>query len=72
MRKRFKLNRLASSDNYETSKKLHQEYLKDWHNANIEMITAIIKRQKYVRIFGKLIPISEEELRVHNTLIVED
>lgn len=44
---------------------------------NIEVITEIttslvIKEQKYIRVFGELIPISEEELRIHNTLIVEN
>ena len=41
---------------------------------HIEVITEIsstlvIKEQKYIRVFGKLIPVSEEELRIHNTLI---
>lgn len=68
MRKRFKAARIASSDNYELSRRIHSQYLKRWHNANIE----VIKEQKYIRVFGELIPISEEELRIHNTLIVEN
>lgn len=75
MRKRFKISRLASSDNYELSRKVHAQYLQNWHNANIEVITEIslvIKEQKYIRVFGKLIPISEEELRTHSTLIIEN
>ena len=75
MRKRFKASRIASSDNYELSRRIHSQYLKRWHNANIEVITEIslvIKEQKYIRVFGELIPISEEELRIHNTLIVEN
>lgn len=75
MRKRFKAARIASSDNYELSRRIHSQYLKRWHNANIEVITEIslvIKEQKYIRVFGELIPISEEELRIHNTLIVEN
>lgn len=77
MRKRFKISRLASSDNYELSRRVHAQYLQNWHNANIEVITEIttslvIKEQKYIRVFGELIPISEEELRIHNTLIVEN
>ena len=76
-RKRFKAARIASSDNYELSRRIHSQYLKRWHNANIEVITEIttslvIKEQKYIRVFGELIPISEEELRIHNTLIVEN
>lgn len=50
---------------------------KRWHNANIEVITEVttslvIKEQKYIRVFGELIPISEEELRAHSTLIIEN
>lgn len=60
MRKRFKAARIASSDNYELSRRIHSQYLKRWH----------IKEQKYIRVFGELIPISEEELRIHNTLIL--
>ena len=74
MRKRFKITRITSSDNYKLSKRIHSQYLKEWHNANIEIITEIslvIKEQKYVRVFGELIPISEEELRAHDTLIIE-
>lgn len=75
MRKRFKASRIASSDNYELSRRIHSQYLKRWHNANIEVITEIslvIKEQKYIRVFGELIPISEEELRTHSTLIIEN
>lgn len=76
MRKRFKITRITSSDNYKLSKRIHSQYLKEWHNANIEVITEIttslvIKEQKYIRVFGELIPISEEELRIHGTLIIE-
>lgn len=68
MRKRFKMSRIASSDNYELSRKIH---LQRFHEENIEVIssTLVIKEQKYIRVFGKLIPVSEEELRIHNTLI---
>lgn len=75
MRKRFKAARIASSDNYELSRRIHSQYLKRWHNANIETeitTSLVIKEQKYIRVFGELIPISEEELRIHNTLIVEN
>ena len=69
MRKRFKAARIASSDNYELSRRIHSQYLKRY--ANIE-VSLVIKEQKYIRVFGELIPISEEELRIHNTLIVEN
>ena len=75
MRKRFKENRIASSDNYELSRKVYVSYLKRYHIKNMEIITKIsssvsVKSEKYIRVFGELVPISESELRVHNTLII--
>lgn len=75
MRKRFKAARIVSSDNYELSRRIHSQYLKRWHNDNIETITEIttslvVNKQKYIRVFGELIPISEEEMKIHNTLII--
>lgn len=74
MRKRHKINMIVSSDNYQLSRKIHAQYLKDWHEENIEIVreisaTLTIKETKYVRIFGKLIPVSEEECKLHNTLV---
>lgn len=74
MRPRFNRNRLASSDNYEASRRLHTEYIQEQHEKNIkevEIITAsvIVKRVKYVKVFNKLVPISEEEYQSHSTLI---
>lgn len=75
MRTRFKPNRIASSSNYRRSRELHTEYIKEFHNKHIEEIRVIsaeiiVKQQKYIRVFGKLIPVSEEELRIHNTFIL--
>lgn len=75
MRKRFKMSRLASSDNYELSRRIHAQHIENWHNDNIETITEIttslvVNKQKYIRVFGELIPISEEEMKIHNTLII--
>lgn len=76
MRKRFKMSRIASSDNYELSRKIHAMYLQRFHEENIEVITEIsstlvIKEQKkYIRVFGKLIPVFRmKNSRIHNTLI---
>lgn len=79
MRKKFKINRIASSDNYSLSRKVYRQYLENCHKANVEVIeqmtsSLVIKKQKYVAVFGKLVPVSEEELRIHNTttlIIVE-
>lgn len=46
---RFKMSRIASSDNYELSRKIHAMYLQRFHEENIEVITLVIKEQKYIR-----------------------
>lgn len=74
MRKRINRNCLASSENYEASKKIHADFLKEQHEKNVkevEIISAsiIVKRQKYISVFGKLIPVSESEIALHSTLI---
>lgn len=55
MRKRFKMSRIASSDNYELSRKIHAMYLQRFHEENIEVITEISStlKNKYIRVFGK-------------------
>lgn len=77
MRKRINRNCLASSENYEASRRLHTEYIQEQHEKNIkevEIISAsiIVKRQKYISVFGKLIPVSESELSIHSTLITTE
>lgn len=77
MRKRINRNCLASSENYEESKRSHAEFIKEWHEENIkevEIISAsiVIKRQKFVKVFGELIPISEIDLNIHSTLIITE
>lgn len=74
MRPRFNRNRIASSDNYEASRKNHVEFIKEQHEKNkeeVEIISAslIVKRVRYIKVFGELIPISEEEYQEHMTLI---
>ncbi len=74
MRPRIKTNKICSSKNYKESKKVYARALERWHEEHkeeIEVISASIsvKRTKYISVFGKLIPVSEEELKVHETLI---
>lgn len=69
MRKRFKMSRIASSDNYELSRKIHAMYLQRFHEENIEVITEIsstlvIKEQKYIREVNSCF-----RRRIENTLI---
>lgn len=64
MRHRFNKERICSSENYELSKKLHNNYLREFHNIHIVEIEqlVIMKKKKYfVSVFGKLIEISESE-----------
>ena len=64
MRKRFKTTRIASSDNYELSRRIYFQHSK-------RQIKIVSKEQKYIRVFGELIPISEKELRILSTLYEE-
>ena len=65
MRKRFKTNRLCSSDNYTISKKLHKAFLVEEHNKNAVVLEHIIEKHStkkaFVRCFGELMPITLEE-----------
>lgn len=74
MRKRINRNCLASSENYEASRRLHTEYIQEQHEKNVREIeiistSVIIKKQKYICVFGKLVPVTDEEISLHSTLI---
>lgn len=73
MRTRFKTNRIASSDNYEASKRIHIESLRRFHNTHIDEIKSIsagIKRY-YVKCFGRLVEISKKEAdKLNKSLII--
>lgn len=73
MRKRFKSERLCSSDNYKSSKKAHIEFIHRWHNDNtieIARITSIVPVERvYVKCFGRLIEITPEEaLKINSSI----
>jgi uncharacterized protein YjbK len=75
MRPRFKVNRLCSSDNYELSKKIHREDIVKSHNENQAIINEIITtthvKQAYISVFGKLMPITEEEvIKIQNSYTI--
>lgn len=64
MRHRFNKERICSSENYELSKKLHNNYLREFHNIHIveiEQLVIMEKKKYFVSVFGKLIEISESE-----------
>ena len=66
-RKRFNRAAICNSDSYSTSKRAHKRYIKECHINNL--VSKIeIKQRAYVSVFGKLIPITETEIEVYNTL----
>ena len=72
-RERFHLDRICSSQDYKQSVELRRQYLKRFHEENleeIERITASIKvttsvkviyKKAYIKVFGELIQITIEE-----------
>lgn len=75
MRKRIKKVAVASSENYEESKRNYANFLREWHEENykeVEVISAsiVIKKKKFVRVFGELIPISETDIALHSSLTI--
>lgn len=66
MRKRFKAARIASSDNYELSRRIHSQYLKRWHNITEITTSLVIKEHK--EYFWRI----NSGREIHNTLIVEN
>lgn len=69
-RKRFNRVAICCSDIYLASKRAHKRYINEYHSANIEVLNKITIRQKYISVFGKLIPVTETEIKIHNTLTV--
>lgn len=68
MRKKINRKAICSSDNYELSKKVHKEYLREIHeNFNIEITVKI----PYIKCFGTLVKITIEETKhIEPTLII--
>lgn len=70
MRNRFNPNRLCSSENYAVSKRAHKAFISYSHIENKDILHDIeinaqvtIKRIAYIRVFGKLMSISEAEVQ---------
>lgn len=66
MRKRFKQNRICSSDNYFLSRQIYRNYLRRWHAEHSNEILVItqniaVHQKCYVKCFGKLVEISEND-----------
>lgn len=72
-RKHFNPNRLCSSEGYETSRKVHREFIRRQHEENVSEIKEIIEsttvQHCYVKCFGKLVEITETEaLRIEQSI----
>ena len=76
MRRRFKLNRICSSENYILSRQIYRRYICEWHATHSEEVytisESIVVRQKYyVMCFGKLMEITETEaIRLQSCMTV--
>ena len=68
MRQRFKNNRICSSENYESSMRVHQKDLKENHAKLNNMIVKeeiVLKKTAYIKVFGKLIKLDNIEIPLY-------
>lgn len=68
MRPRFNRVMIASSSHYSETRKAHIEMLKENHKVAITITQNIKIRKAYVKCFGNLIEISEQEVEKYSTL----
>ena len=68
MRPRFNRVMVASSSHYSESRRTHIAMLKENHEIAITITEHIKIRKAYVKCFGNLIEISEQEVEKYNTL----
>ena len=69
-RYRINPNAICSSKNYKQSKKLHMDMLKRNHEVFMEMVIKeeiVIKKQAYIKVFGKLMAITPSEIEIYET-----
>lgn len=73
-RTRINIIAVASSYNYEKSKRVHKSMLKSKHNDFLELVsngTIIIEKQPYARCFDTLVPLTQEDvLRLKGTVTI--
>lgn len=61
-RTKFRKSRICSSDNYILSREIYKNYLLEHHTKNMKVIENYTEiKCTYVKCFGKLIPITEQE-----------
>ena len=64
-RYRVNPNAVCSSKDYKKSKKLHIKFLRENHKIFLEMVDKeeiVIKKKAYIKCFGRLVPVSPEEV----------
>lgn len=59
---KFKRQRICNSENIEQSMIAHIKFIREFHEKNKEIIENLTIELPYIRVFGKLIPISKEEV----------
>lgn len=75
-RQHFNLNRICSSENYETSRKVHQDFIRRQHEQNIVEVREVtesitVSQRCYTSCFGKLIEITEiDAVRIEQSVKV--
>lgn len=72
-RNRFNRNRIASSEDYSTSRKIHQLYLIECHDRNILEIQNISLRIRipYTMICGRKVHLSVNETKAHSSIDIK-
>lgn len=72
MKRRFRIGRICSSNNYELSRRVSRYYIERAHTENALLIEEIMSREtvsvQYVKVFGNIIPITIAEIEEHSTL----
>lgn len=72
-RKKFRRSRVASSENYEQSLRIHRVYLMQCHEQNEQNEQVLNKlvinsNASQIIVFGKTITINKNEAKEHSTL----
>lgn len=67
MRQRFKSNRICSSENYESSMRVHQKDLENHAKLNNMIVKEeiVLKKTAYIKVFGKLIKLDNIEIPLY-------
>lgn len=72
MKSHFKLSRICSSDNYDLSRRVHEQFEANRNNCNKQVTTRTNRGlNPYIKVFDSMMPISQNEVnRVKNSASV--